>query len=257
MCELFGISSMDKISVNGLLREFYSHSVQHPNGWGLAVFYGNSVSLEKEPVPAYKSAYLRERLQHPFAVRNMIAHIRLATVGTMDFENCHPFIMRDESGRSWTLAHNGTIFDCPVLNPYVYTQEGRTDSERILCHIVAQVDEAQHNLGRALRARERFELVDRLVCEMAPHNKLNLLIYDSELLYAHTNYANSLYIKQFENTTMFATVPLDRGGWRPLVFTTLCAYKNGIEVFRGTNHGSEYIQTPQDMKFLFTDYSGL
>jgi hypothetical protein len=56
---------------------------------------------------------------------------------------------------------------------------------------------------------------------------------------------------------MFATVPLDRGGWRPLVFTTLCAYKNGIEVFRGTNHGSEYIQTPQDMKFLFTDYSGL
>ena len=83
MCELFGVSSRRKIEVNDLLREFFSHSVRHPNGWGMAVFYKNSVSLEKEPVQAIKSAYLKERLHQKISVRNMIAHIRLATRGLM------------------------------------------------------------------------------------------------------------------------------------------------------------------------------
>ena len=47
MCELFGVSSGRRIEVNDLLKEFFSHSVRHPNGWGMAMFYENSVSLEK------------------------------------------------------------------------------------------------------------------------------------------------------------------------------------------------------------------
>ena len=257
MCELFGASSRDPVAVNELLREFFSHSGRHPNGWGLAVFYGGSVSLEKEPVSACQSAYLKERLRHPLEVRSMIAHIRLATVGTMDYENCHPFVRRDSSGRAWTLAHNGTIFHCPALAPYVHTQEGRTDSERILCHIVAQVDAAQAAAGRPLEAGERFALLDRLVCEAAPRNKLNLLVYDSELLYVHTNYANSLYVKQTGDTALFATVPLDCGDWKPAPFTTLCAYQNGHERYCGACHGSEYIDDPEDMKLIFVDFAGL
>lgn len=257
MCELFGVSSRDKVTVNDLLKEFFSHSVAHPNGWGLAVFYGNSASVEKEPVPAYKSTYLRNRLQHPLAVYNMIAHIRLATIGSLDFENCHPFVRRDNSGRTWTLAHNGTIFDAPALNPYVHTQEGSTDSERILYHIVDQVNAAQTLVGRPLEAKERFELLDRIVCELAPHNKINLLIYDSELLYVHTNYANSLYIKRTDSTALFATVPLGPGGWQPLGFATLFAYQNGRRVFRGTTHGHEYIEDPVNMQYLYRAYANL
>lgn len=257
MCELFGMSSLNKVPVNGLLKEFASHSMQHPDGWGMAVFYGNSVSLEKEPLPAYKSIYLRSRLRHKFEVRNMIAHIRLATRGAMDFENCHPFVMRDNYDRSWTLAHNGTVFDCPVMENYVQVQEGQTDSERILCHIIACVNERQTQLGRAMTAQERFELMDMLVCQIVPHNKLNLLIYDSEQLYVHTNYAHSLYVKQTEGTAMFSTVPLDRGGWVPVEFTTLLAYKDGKQIFRGTNHGQEYQDNPKDTHLLFLDFSGL
>lgn len=257
MCELFGISSREKVRVNDLLKEFYSHSVRHPNGWGLAVFYGNSASVEKEPVPAYRSAYLRERLRHKLEVRNALGHIRLATVGTMEFENCHPFVQRDSSGRTWTLAHNGTIFDCPALSPYFYSQEGSTDSERILCHVIRCVDEAQEELGRPLRAEERFALLDRLVGEIAPHNKINLLLYDGEMMYIHTNYADSLYVKHQRDTAIFATVPLDRGEWKPLAFTTLCAYRDGHEVYRGTNHGSEYKDSQKDMQFLFTDFAAL
>lgn len=257
MCELFGISSRDKVQVNDLLKEFYSHSVRHPNGWGLAVFYNGSASLEKEPVPAYKSAYLRERLRHALKVRNAIGHIRLATVGTMEFENSHPFVQRDRSGRTWTLAHNGTIFDSPALNEYIYTQEGSTDSERILCHIVRRVNDRQAELGRALDAGERFALLDQVVCELAPHNKINLLLYDGELMYVHTNYKDTLYVQQRPDTALFATVPLGRGEWKPLVFTTLCAYRDGREVYRGTDHGCEYKDNQKDMEFLFADFAAL
>lgn len=257
MCELLGVSSQEKLRMNDYLKEFFSHSVQHPHGWGLAVFYGNAVSLEKEPIPAFKSGYLRERLRHTLQTRDMIAHIRLATRGTMDFENCHPFVMRDNCDRTWTLAHNGTIFDCPVMERYVHTQEGRTDSERILCHIIAGVDRRQEALGRALTAEERFALMDKVVCEVAPHNKLNLLVYDSELLYVHTNYAHSLYGKQVGTAAVFATVPLDKGDWQPVEFTTLLAYRAGRLVYRGTNHGQEYKDNAKDMQYLFVDYSVL
>lgn len=257
MCELFGVSARRRIPVNDLLKEFFSHSVHHQNGWGMAIFYENSVSLEKEPVQAVKSGYLKERLRRPIAVKNMIAHIRLATKGGMEYVNCHPFVLRDNADRCWTLAHNGTIFDYPKHNPYVYRQEGSTDSERILCFLVDQINSRQTELGRPLTQEERFSLLDGLVCDMAGGNKLNLLIYDGELLYVHTNYANSLYVSKRADALLFATVPLDRGSWSPHPFTTLCAYQEGSRVFAGTNHGKEYKDNDRDMQLIFADYAGL
>lgn len=257
MCELFGVSSSGKIRVNEWLIEFYSHSVRHPNGWGLAVFYENSVSLEKEPIQASGSLYLKERLRHRIEVKNMIAHIRLATRGTMEYENCHPFVKRDNWGRTWTLAHNGTIFDYPALSRYMEVQEGRTDSEQILCCLVDRVDKQQAKLGRALNDRERFLLLDELVCDMARGNKLNLLIYDGEYTYVHSNYANSLYVHQMRETALFATVPLDQSEWELLPLTALCVYRDGKRVWEGTSHGHEYVDNEADMKFLFTDYATL
>lgn len=257
MCELFGVTSVEPVRVNELLREFFSHSPRHPNGWGMAFFYGDAVSLEKEPVTASRSVYLRERLRHPIFTNSMLAHIRLATRGSMDYENCHPFVMRDSCNRAWTLIHNGTIFDCPALDGYIHTQEGRTDSERVLCHIIDLMDRAQAAEGRALDAEERFRLVDGAVCEMASGNKLNLLIYDGELLYVHANYADSLYCRRMRSAALFATVPLDRGHWEPVPFTTLLAYRDGQEVFQGTNHGQEYRDNPKDIRLLFVDYSEL
>ncbi len=257
MCELFGVSGVEPVRVNELLGEFFRHSPLHPNGWGMAFFYGNAVSLEKEPISACKSVYLRERLRGPIEVRAMLAHIRLATRGSVDYENCHPFVMRDNRDRAWTLIHNGTIFDCPALDGYLHVQKGRTDSERILCRIIDLMDRAQTEKGRAMTAGERFRLVEGAVREMAPRNKLNLLIYDGELLYVHTNYANSLYSRRLGGASLFATVPLDRGVWEPVPFTTLLAYRDGGEVFRGANHGQEYRDDPRDTRLLFVDYSEL
>ena len=137
MCELFGLTGPDEIVVNEYLETFAGHSVNHPNGWGLAIFCGKEVNIEKEPVAAYKSSYLKERLRTPLRASNMMAHIRFATRGHMSYENCHPFVRHDQSGRTWTFMHNGTIFSCSLLSKYLYSQSGQTDSERILLYIIA------------------------------------------------------------------------------------------------------------------------
>ncbi|MCD8145875.1 MAG: class II glutamine amidotransferase [Clostridiales bacterium] len=257
MCELFGVSASVPIPVNGLLKEFFSHSTEHPNGWGMATFHGNAASVEKEPTPAFRSSYLKARLAHPLETEGMIAHIRLATVGSTDYENCHPFVQRDRFHRCWTLAHNGTMFHCPALGPYQYVQEGRTDSERILCCLIDRLNQAVDEVGRELIAEERFRFLDRFVCEIIPGNKMNFLLYDGELLYVHTNYANSLYVAQLPNGALFATTPLGRYRWTPAPFTTLCAYKAGRLVYTGTNHGNEYIDNEADTHFLFLDFAAL
>ena len=100
MCELFGMSAARSGDVGPLLTEFYSHSNRHPHGWGLALLYPNAVSLEKEPVPALHSDYLKRRLTAPVEAQYCIAHIRLATRGSLEYANTHPFIKRDATGRA-------------------------------------------------------------------------------------------------------------------------------------------------------------
>lgn len=129
MCELFGVSASGKMELNDMLREFFSHGMDHPHGWGMAFFYGGGVSLEKQPENSCKSSYLKQRLRAKISEDKMIAHIRLATRGTMEYENTHPFVMRDNFERTWTLAHNGTIFECESLNRFVHVQQG-ADGQR-------------------------------------------------------------------------------------------------------------------------------
>ena len=130
MCELFGVSSREDFYANDYLKAFYAHSDFHPHGWGLACVSRNSALVEKESVKASTSNYLRERLSQPITEKLLLAHIRYATIGNVEYKNCHPFTGRDSTGRRWTLIHNGTIFDYPALYPYLKTQKGDTDSER-------------------------------------------------------------------------------------------------------------------------------
>lgn len=257
MCELFGVSASPRVRVNDYLKEFFSHSVNHPHGWGLAVFYGNAVSLEKEPIMAASSKYLRERLRQKIETNAMIAHIRFATKGVEEYANTHPFVKHDNFGRTWTLAHNGTIFSCPKLQVYVQRQEGSTDSERILYYLLDRVNARQTELSRPLDEEERFDLLEEIVSELSEGNKLNLLIYDSEVLYAHSNFANTLYFLEKGGAFYFATVPLDKGDWKPVPFTALCSYKGGRSLRTGTPHGKEYIYNENDMKLIFIDYASL
>lgn len=257
MCELFGSCSKERKQINSYLKEFYSHSSRHPHGWGLACMQDHNVTLEKESLQASKSHYLKERLSQPIRATAALGHIRYATIGHVEYLNCHPYSLKDSSGRRWILTHNGTIFDYPPLSRFQAVQSGSTDSERILLYLVEQMDEKQKLLGRALSAEERFLLLDEIISDMARGNKLNLLICDEEYLYVHTNYANSLYYLEKDGQILFATTPLSEEDWQRVPFTTLLAYRDGRLIRKGTDHQNEYKDSEENQKLLYQIFSDL
>ena len=258
MCEMLGISAKRRREMNALLREFFSHAERHPHGWGLARFGdGHAPSIEKEPVKATESELLGGILGERIEERALLAHIRFATVGTMEYANCHPFSGADDSGRVWTLVHNGTIFSGAVLNDYIGLQFGETDSERILLHLIARVNRAQSSRGHTLTGAERFDILSSAIAALAKGSKLNLLIHDGEFLYAHTNFRNSLHYLAEDGAVTFSTCPLSDGDWKPVPFTRLVAVKDGEFVREGTPHRNEYIYNPDDYRLVYMNFARL
>ncbi|MGN0037891.1 MAG: class II glutamine amidotransferase [Coriobacteriales bacterium] len=238
MCELFGYCGAQEAELSAPLAEFFSHSEEHPDGWGLAVGGDGFLNIEKEPGQALQSSYLRNRLGAGVQAKLALGHIRFATAGSLERGNCHPFTACDATGRQWTLVHNGTILDFPQLEAFRQQQAGSTDSERFLLCLVQRVDARSAALQRPLSAQERCELLDELVAEVSSTaNKLNILVYDGELLYAHCNCAGSLHICRLGDAVLVSTKPLSAGSWEEAPLATLGAFKEGRLFYCGNSHG--------------------
>ena len=257
MCELLGVSANRKIKLNDMLQAFFAHSTEHPNGWGLAFFDHQNVSVEKEPVKAKDSLYLRNRLTGRLESSRAMAHIRKATIGNTDFCNTHPFVKMDDSGRTWVLVHNGTIFEAEVLSRYRHQQEGETDSERILLYIVDQVNHQLQQEWNSFDVNERIQLIDDIVVRLSKGNKLNLLIYDGDYFYVHKNEEGTLYKSERPGSVVFSTHPLGEVEWEPLEMNRLLVYKDGTLIYAGTKHNHEYVENLEDMRYLYMSYAGL
>ncbi len=235
MCELFGFSGRRAADVTDYLKIFFSHSRMHPHGWGVM----HSKGIVKEPVKAEDSETLKTLLNDLPPQKNMLAHIRYATVGSIKEENCHPFSGIDISGRRWTMIHNGTIYSGKNTYRYYKTQSGDTDSERLFLSFLDAMNDALCK-GR-LTERERFCAVSEFVETHAPRNKLNLMIFDGELLYVHKNLKNTLSYRYTDDGVMISTLPLDRGVWIPFPMAQVIAFKNGEEHYRGKRHSGVFI----------------
>lgn len=259
MCELLGLSSKDRLTANQILRLFFANGDEHPHGWGLALFLPDgSQTIEKEPVTATKSGYLKARLSADIHVAGLIGHIRLATMGMLDYVNCHPFALTDARGRQWTIAHNGTIFDCPALSKYVGRQQGATDSERVALYLVDEINHELANRGRELSFNERFAVLERVIRTLTrKNNKVNLLFYDGDYLYAHANYRDSLHYLEEDGHVWISTRPLTSASWKDLPFRRLCAFKDGDLIREGSDHGGEYFVNQNDLNMIYMSYSSL
>lgn len=254
MCELFGVTSSEKIPVQQLLETFFSHAAKHPDGWGLASFFEDEIALNKQSMNALRSRFLQAQLSLYKEADKMIAHIRRATKGQVEYENTHPFTAKDNTGRNWTLAHNGTIFESSVVDEMFYQQKGTTDSERLLLYIIKRMN---MRYPESKNAACRFNVLQDVLREITTENKVNLLLYDGEIMYVHSNYRNSLFIKQQGPAAIFATVPLDEGDWKPVPLNTLLGYTDGRLPFTGVPHNNEFFDSPEKYKHLFLDYSAL
>lgn len=257
MCELFAVTSDHNIELNWFLKNFFDHSSEHPNGWGLAFFDEGNISVEKEPVRAKDSYYLRHRLTDEIRSSRMMAHIRRATVGDVNFNNTHPFTAKDDSGRKWTLMHNGTIFESEELKHYQCLQKGTTDSERILLYIVDRMNSLYRENDGSDDPALRFWLMDEIVQELSPQNKINLVIFDGEYFYIHKNEEGTLFKLEKKGSVIFSTRPLTTGPWEEIPRNQLFVYKDGNKVFEGARHDNTYIINEENMRTLYMGYAGL
>lgn len=253
MCELFAMSSKKAIDIHDYLQEFYSHSRQHPHGWGMACIDQAQVQIEKEPIQAIKSHYLKHRLSVSIDTPIVLGHIRYATIGHIEYVNCHPYTMKDRFHKNWTLIHNGTIFHYQPLEKYVNIQKGSTDSERILMYFIDKLNEQDHKLDQ----EECFTLFDHIICDMSLGNKLNLILTDGKSVYVHTNYAHSLYFLKKDGAILFSTHPLSQEKWKPVFMTTLLAYQGDKLIYNGVNHQHQYFDTRDNTKYLYQIFSDL
>ena len=88
-------------------------------------------------------------------------------------------------------------------------------------------------------------------------DKLNLLVFDGAVLYAHTNFRGSLHFLKEDGTVTLSTNPLSQGDWKPVPFTRLVAIKGGEFVREGPPHDNEYIYNPDDYRFVYMNFARL
>lgn len=254
MCELFGVSADRKIRVNEYLDVFFKHSVEHHNGWGLALLDDGVVSIEKEPIRAVDSRYLKNRLTGNIMTSRCMAHIRKATVGDVSFGNTHPFVLNDLSGKRWVLVHNGTIFESAVLSPYIHVQEGSTDSERILFYIVEWINML---IETGCDDKRKINFINEIVLKLTPGNKLNFLLYDGDYMYVHKNEPGTLFRLVKPGTVIFSTNPLDDGPWKEVPQNQLLVYRDGALVYEAEPHKNTYIHNEEKWRYQYMDHAML
>lgn len=249
MCEIFGFSSSSEEEINDYLKAFYKHCEEHPHGWGLAIL-DDDFKVFKEPVKARNSVMLGNILLNPIICKNALAHIRFATIGELNFYNCHPFVKKDDNGRRWTLIHNGTIFDSQALCKYSTIEEGETDSERILLAIIDHINEEELIKGDPLSLKERFSVVSNLIKDLSHINKLNLIISDGEQMFVHTNVKDHLHYLKTNDGIFFSTQALDNKEWNEFPLNKTISYINGDLLYESDAHSNEYIVTEEQIRFI-------
>ena len=138
MCRLFGFRSSIPAAVHPALvtekNSLVIQSREHKDGWGIAAY-----GIEQHPTvahgvgPAHSDPDFH-RLSSLVSSHTVVAHVRQASVGSVELRNSHPFL----HGR-WSFVHNGTLKDFqrhrPAVEALIHPElrpniRGTTDTER-------------------------------------------------------------------------------------------------------------------------------
>lgn len=135
------------------------------------------------------------------------------------------------------------LFKDSMLEPYKHLCRGATDSEAVFYFILDAINRAIKAKGRSLTKEERIPIIEERITHLVQGNKMNLIFYDTEQMYVHTNMKGTLFYAQEGNTCSFMTVPVnDRQPWQQLPLNRLLVYRDGIRVYEGTDHQKEFFE---------------
>ncbi len=165
----------------------------HADGWGIAFFEGKGTRLFLDPQPSASSPVAELVSRYPIHSKNVIAHIRKATQGSVRLENTHPF-MRELWGRYWIFAHNGNLLDFSPALDGSFLPVGNTDSERAFCWLLQQL---RLRFGDHMPAQdELFSALHELTLDVAGHGEFNFLLSHGDSLFAHASTRLSYIVRK-------------------------------------------------------------
>ena len=172
----------------------------HSDGWGIALFEGRGARVFLDPGAAADSPVAALIRRYPIKSRNVISHIRKATVGAVTLENCHPFV-RELWGRYWVFAHNGDLKDyAPRLHGH-FRPVGGTDSELAFCWLLQELAKAHADVPSVA---ELTRTLRELLPQIARHGSFNMLLSNGQALWAHA----STHLSYIERRHPFASARL-------------------------------------------------
>jgi predicted glutamine amidotransferase len=141
MCQLLGMNCNNPTDVTFSFRGFAhrgGRTDHHADGWGIAFFEDRGLRHFVDHLPACESPVAELIRRYPIQSRNVIAHIRKATQGHVNLQNCHPFV-RELWGRYWVFAHNGDLKDFRPRLHGSFHPVGDTDSEHAFCWLMQEL----------------------------------------------------------------------------------------------------------------------
>jgi len=235
VCMLFGFNANRRFEVKNVLRNFFEYSCVHPDGWGLCTYWNKGLEpgIIKEAVPAYKSYMLMRMLEESVAGKTVIAHIRKKTFGQVSMKNTHPFKMAE-----WVLAHNGSV-NIPekYINGGDYRAAGETDSERILCYIMNNLQEQQDSQNSNF-----INIIEKSILKLSNWGKLNLLLTNGDMMFVHSNVRETLYYAYVATGAVtFCTKPiLSSLDWQEVPNNKVLVFRDGALVYEGKTKIDNY-----------------
>jgi len=186
MCQLFGMNCNIPTDATFSFAGFAQRGGRtdhHADGWGIAFFEGRGARVFLDPGAAADSPIAELIRRYPIKSRNVISHIRKATVGAVQLQNCHPFV-RELWGRHWVFAHNGDLKDyAPRLHGYFHPV-GDTDSERAFCWLLQELAKAHADVPPV---DELTRTLRELMPRVASHGTFNMLLSNGQALWAHAS----------------------------------------------------------------------
>ncbi|MCZ2498955.1 class II glutamine amidotransferase [Xylophilus sp. Kf1] len=186
MCQLLGMNCNAPTDATFSFSGFAQRggrTADHVDGWGIAFFEDRGLRHFVDHLPAAESPVAELIRRYPIKSRNVVAHIRKATQGAVNLQNCHPFV-RELWGRYWVFAHNGNLENyAPVLHGN-FRPVGTTDSELAFCWLMQELAKSHASVPSVA---ELTLTLRELTPQIARFGTFNFLLSNGEALWAHAS----------------------------------------------------------------------
>lgn len=197
MCQLLGMNCATPTDITFSFTGFAARggvTDHHADGWGIAFFEDKACRLFIDHQSAATSPIAELVKSYPIKSKNVIAHIRKATQGRIELENCHPF-QRELWGRHWIFAHNGDLKDYQPFLTGVYQPVGTTDSELAFCDIMQGL--RKRFPGSQPPLSELFHTLEEITRTINRHGVFNYMLSNGQALFAHCSTRLHYIVRQW------------------------------------------------------------